>query len=125
MTKFRARLLAGVVLSLASAGAALANPAPTAAPDPVIRTGTWGFDAEGMDRSVKPGDDFWTYANGGFLKALQIPPDKSRYGIDYIMADKAEKRARVLAASAASGPDGASVLSRMPRTRFSALSAMM
>ena len=109
MTKRRVRLFAGAVLALATAGAAFANPAPIAAPtDPVIRTGTWGFDAQGEDTSVKPGDDFWTFANGGFLGSLQIPADKSRYGLDYIMADIAERRLRgILETSSAPAVDDA------------------
>ena len=27
-----------------------------------------------IDRSIKPGDDFYRYANGGWLKAATIPP---------------------------------------------------
>ena len=97
MTKFRVRLFAGAFFAFAAAGSALANPAPSVSPaDPVIRTGTWGFDTQGEDPSVKPGDDFWTYANGGFLNGLQIPADKSRYGLDYIMADIAERRLRTI-----------------------------
>ena len=26
--------------------------------------GTWGVDLAGMDKSVRPGDDFFDYANG-------------------------------------------------------------
>ena len=110
MKKLRAQLLAGVVLAAAAAGAALAAPATKASPpDPVIRTGTWGFDAQGEDASVRPGDDFFTYANGGFLNALQIPADQSRYGLDYIMADTAETRVRAILESTAppSGPEAA------------------
>jgi putative endopeptidase len=29
-----------------------------------------------MDRSVKPGDDFYRYTNGGWLKRTEIPPDR-------------------------------------------------
>jgi predicted metalloendopeptidase len=39
-----------------------------------------------MDRSVKPGDDFYRYANGDWLKRAEIPPDR-RYidpnGLDF------------------------------------------
>ena len=42
--------------------------------------GPWGFDLSGMDRSVKPGDDFDEYANGAWTKRTQIPPDRARYG---------------------------------------------
>jgi putative endopeptidase len=30
------------------------------------RYGTWGFDLSGMDTSVKPGDDFYKFANGAW-----------------------------------------------------------
>ena len=36
----------------------------TADPTAAARLGTWGFDLAGMDRSVKPGDDFFGYVNG-------------------------------------------------------------
>ena len=42
--------------------------------------GAWGFDLAGMDRSIKPGDDFEKFASGSWLKTTKIPDDKSRYG---------------------------------------------
>ena len=39
-----------------------------------------GLDTAGMDRSVKPGDDFFDYANGTWLKQTEIPADRSTYG---------------------------------------------
>jgi endothelin-converting enzyme/putative endopeptidase len=39
-----------------------------------------------MDRSVKPGHDFYCYANGGWLKRTEIPPDRryiDPYGLDF------------------------------------------
>ncbi len=42
--------------------------------------GTWGFNTKGIDPSVRPGDDFYDYANGNSLKALDIPPDRTRFG---------------------------------------------
>jgi predicted metalloendopeptidase len=42
--------------------------------------GTFGFDEKGMDRSVKPGDDFFAYANGTWIKNTPIPADKPAYG---------------------------------------------
>lgn len=33
-----------------------------------------------MDLSVRPGDDFYAFANGGWLKATALPPGKPAYG---------------------------------------------
>src|SRR5690606_36890340 len=46
-------------------------PAADAAAGPEI--GDFGFDMAGMDRSVKPGDDFYAYANGTWAKTTAIP----------------------------------------------------
>jgi len=42
--------------------------------------GAWGVDLAGMDRSVRPGDDFFDYANGSWYKAAVIPPDRTSTG---------------------------------------------
>jgi putative endopeptidase len=39
-----------------------------------------GLDAAGMDRSARPGDDFYRYANGTWLATMEIPPDRGSYG---------------------------------------------
>jgi endothelin-converting enzyme/putative endopeptidase len=36
---------------------------------------TYGVVVANMDRSVKPGDDFYRYANGDWIKRTEIPPD--------------------------------------------------
>src|SRR5262249_35058289 len=38
------------------------------------------FDTANMDTSVKPSDDFFMYANGGWIKRTEIPPEYSRWG---------------------------------------------
>jgi len=38
------------------------------------------LDTSSMDLSVKPGDDFFLYVNGGWLKKTSIPPTESRVG---------------------------------------------
>ena len=38
------------------------------------------FDIKNMDKSVKPGDDFFRYANGGWIKRTPIPPEYARWG---------------------------------------------
>lgn len=42
--------------------------------------GTGQFKAEDFDKSVKPGDDFFQYVNGGWLKKNEIPSTEARWG---------------------------------------------
>lgn len=39
-----------------------------------------GVDPANLDTTVKPCDDFYTFANGGWLKTHSLPADKARYG---------------------------------------------
>jgi putative endopeptidase len=50
------------------------------------------LDVGGMDRSVKPGDNFFVYANGGWLKRTDIPPDRSSYGAGAILTELTDRR---------------------------------
>jgi putative endopeptidase len=63
-----------------------------------------GIDLAGIDRSVKPGDDFFAYANGTWLKTTEIPPDKSGYGAGAIVFDRTHERIAALVKEAAEGP---------------------
>src|SRR5262245_14054269 len=38
------------------------------------------LDASNRDSSVKPGDDFFLFANGSWIKKTEIPPEYSRWG---------------------------------------------
>jgi putative endopeptidase len=90
-----------VSLTLLTPAAAMlaAEPATTsipAAPTAAERFGKWGVDLEGMDRSVKPGDDFFRYVNGKWAAKTQIPPDKTSFGAFVILRDLSEARVRAL-----------------------------
>lgn len=50
-----------------------------------------GIDPANMDRSVKPGDDFYAYANGGWMKTAEIPADRSSIG-GFFIADQQTER---------------------------------
>jgi putative endopeptidase len=52
--------------------------APAAAPTAAIAP--WGFDLAGMDKAVKPGEDFFKYANGTWLGTNTIPNDLTSWG---------------------------------------------
>ncbi len=77
-----------------------AEPAAKAGPT----FGSFGFDEQGMDRTVAPGDDFYAYANGGWAKATPIPADKSNYGSFNLLSDLSESRTRGILDTAAKDP---------------------
>src|SRR5262249_52735360 len=52
----------------------IADPKPQSAQNPPP------LDPKNMDPSVKPSDDFFTYANGAWIKRTEIPPEYSRWG---------------------------------------------
>jgi hypothetical protein len=54
-----------------------------------------------MDRSIKPGADFYRYANGGWLHKTTIPPGQSSYDTRAWMAEKTSARVRALIEGAA------------------------
>ncbi|KAB2641197.1 MAG: peptidase M13 [Verrucomicrobia bacterium] len=56
------------------------------------RFGTWGFDLSGKDGSVKPGDDFFKFANGGYLERTRIPEDLVRFGNFDVLTILSENR---------------------------------
>ncbi len=49
--------------------------------------GNHGIVVANMDRSVKPGDDFYRYANGGWIKRTQLPLDSGSIAIDGWLRD--------------------------------------
>jgi len=51
-----------------------------AEPQPQIEKNPPPLDAKNMDTSVKPQDDFYLYANGGWLKRNPVPPEYARWG---------------------------------------------
>lgn len=63
------------------------------------RFGTWGIDTAGMDRSAKPGEDFFRYVSGNWAENTPIPADRSSYGAFAILRDLSEARLRALVES--------------------------
>src|SRR5262245_2265147 len=66
-------------------------------------SGSPDIDLAAVDNSVVPGDDFFRYANGTWLKNTQIPADRSSYGAWSVLFDRARERTRELLERAASG----------------------
>ncbi len=76
---------------------------PAAAPGPQI--GTYGFDTAGMDTTVLPGNNFYHYANGTWVKNTPIPPDKSNFGMFTVLDDLSRERTRAIIDEAAKDPN--------------------
>ncbi|PIW30941.1 MAG: M13 family peptidase [Rhodobacterales bacterium CG15_BIG_FIL_POST_REV_8_21_14_020_59_13] len=72
--------------------------------------GEWGFDLDGMDASVDPGNDFFRYANGEWLDTVEIPADRSNYGMFTELAIEAEEQIQeIILDLAETGGDAGSV----------------
>jgi putative endopeptidase len=80
-------VLAWLALSVTAARPAPNNPVP-----------------DDIDNSVRPGDDFYRYANGGWLKANAIPVGQSSYDTRAMLAEKTSQQVRDLIRNAASAP---------------------
>jgi len=55
-----------------------------------------GINLAWMDTSVKPGNDFYTYADGGWTKSTPIPADRANIGGFFIADQEREKNTRAL-----------------------------
>jgi predicted metalloendopeptidase len=59
-----------------------------------------------VDASILPGDDFFAYANGGWLKATTIPAGKPRFGARDELEEQARRRIAELLDAASAAPAG-------------------
>lgn len=72
----------------------------------------WGFDLGGMDRSVKPGDDFDRYSSGAWKQATPIPPDRSAWGPFAMLRAKAESDVKAIVDDITGRPQPAGSIER-------------
>ncbi|MEO7767312.1 MAG: M13 family metallopeptidase N-terminal domain-containing protein, partial [Ferruginibacter sp.] len=57
--------------------------------------------AANMDTLVKPGDDIFMYANGGWIKTHPIPGEESQWGIGNMVIEENTRRLKEISESAA------------------------
>jgi len=86
-------LIVGVIAAAAAAAGAAA-----------ARVGEFGLDVAAMDRSVAPGDDFFRYVNGSWLKNTRIPEDVARFAEFGRLADVNAERNHSILEKAATAP---------------------
>ncbi len=62
-----------------------------------------GLVLENMNKSVRPGDDFNAYVNGGWIDRTEIPADKATYGIGYIVHEQSQDNVKKIIEDASTG----------------------
>ncbi len=108
---FQRRLLP-LTLILAATAAAQTSTASSTRPTVPQPSGVSGptvaVDLDAMDRSVRPGDDFYRYANGKWLATTEIPPDRASWGVTGELEERLRIQTRDLleAAARSNAPPG-------------------
>jgi len=86
----------------AEQAAVSAAPAQTSAAPQVADAGiqvaelSSGIDRSGFDESVRPQDDFFAYVNGTWVKNVEMPADKARWGTFDALGEQSQKDVRAL-----------------------------
>jgi putative endopeptidase len=83
-------------LALLAGCATGATSTTTTAPRGQAAIGAWGVDLTARDLNVKPGDDFFRYANGTWLANTPIPEDRTRWGTFDVLREKSDQDQRVI-----------------------------
>jgi len=92
-----AAVLAACAASTPKPTAPAAAPVPAPAPAPQLKS---GLDLTGFDRNVRPQDDLYRFAGGGWLAKTEIPSDRSNYGSFIILDDQAQEEVKELIVAA-------------------------
>jgi putative endopeptidase len=95
-TRFRASLLAAAVLGITAATLGLVRAGETYGP--------WGIDLAARNASVKPGDDFFEFANGAWLARNEIPADQSSVSTGREIFNRTQDQLRTLIEASAANP---------------------
>lgn len=66
---------------------------------------TSGVIVENLNRDVRPQDDMFRFANGHWLRTVAIPADRSSYGVQQLMMERALLRQRAIAEAAIGSAD--------------------
>jgi len=88
-------LLAGMTL--------IGSVATAVSTEPVASEKTIGINPAYRNLSVKPGDDFEEYANGGWRKTAEIPANRASSGAGFEVFERAERRNADLVREVAAG----------------------
>ncbi len=73
---------------------------------PLLAAAPAGLDLAGMSRATAPGDDFFGFANGGWIASTPIPADMAGYGTGAMLVELTLKRNRGLVEAAVKAAPG-------------------
>ncbi len=102
--------LCALALSMAAAWlpcAQAADTAPKVAPPSAPAAAKRDVVASNIDASVNPGDDFFEFANGTWLKSNPIPAQESMWGIGQVVQDDLYVKLRKISETAAAQKNAA------------------
>jgi putative endopeptidase len=93
------------LVALVSAGLGALAARPLAAAGPQFPP--WGVTLDYVDPGVSPGEDFFRYGNGGWLKTATIPPDRQVAGVNLELDKGNEAKLKDIITSLLAKPDDA------------------
>ncbi|MCU4157264.1 M13 family metallopeptidase [Carboxylicivirga sp. A043] len=70
------------------------------------------FSANDMDFNMNPGENFYQYANGGWMKQHPLPDDKSRFGSFDLLAEESKEKVKTIVEKAAAEKGAEGTLSQ-------------
>ena len=110
-------LSAALAVVAALAGAACSqtpsHAAAVPAAAPAAQIAPWGLDLGARDAAVKPGDDFYRYAEGHWLDSQQIPADRSRWGSFEELSERSHEQVRAIVEALPAGAPAGSVAQKV------------
>ena len=105
---FSVQALSCVVVVLSALSARAEEPAKGNVPQPSGH----GVSTASMDRKIRPGDEFYQYANGEWFKRTEIPADRNYVALDSALVEQTSSRTADLIAEVAKSGAAASAKSR-------------
>ncbi len=97
-----------VLISVMACGVVACSQEPTAPTDTVdsapesAALGS-GVYSDYMNPDIAPGDDFFSFVNGTWHEEIEMPADKSRYGIFEILVEESQENVRTIIEESAEG----------------------
>src|SRR4051812_26927086 len=103
--------------ALGQSPATAPNTSADASAKPQVDKNPPPLDPKNMDTSMKPGEDFYLFANGGWIKNNPVPPEFSRWAAFNELAEKNNDALHEICEKAAGGtaPTAAAKDSKKPK----------